>query len=113
MRSLLRSYADRGCKAPLSSHLLHEIEVIADEIIVIGDGRIVAQGTKAELLQNAGTYVRAGDPSALAQALTSAGITSTPVGEGLNVRRHPSRSARLPHPPGSRFWSCVLPTAPD
>ena len=91
MRSLLRSYADRGGTVLLSSHLLHEIEVIADEIIVIGNGRIVAQGTKAELLQKAGTYVRAGDPSALANALTSAGIASTPVGEGLNTEASPEQ----------------------
>ncbi len=36
MRSLLRDYANRGGTVLLSSHLLHEIEVIADEIIVIG-----------------------------------------------------------------------------
>jgi ABC-2 type transport system ATP-binding protein len=91
MRSLLRSYADRGGTVLLSSHLLHEIEVIADEIIVIGNGRIVAQGTKAELLHKAGTYVSAGDPSALAHALTSAGISSTPVGEGLNTEATPEQ----------------------
>jgi ABC-2 type transport system ATP-binding protein len=91
MRSLLRSYADRGGTVLLSSHLLHEIEVIADELIVIGDGRIVAQGTKAELLQKAGTYVQAGDPSALANALTSAGIASTPVGEGLSTEASPEQ----------------------
>ena len=38
----------------LSSHLLHEIEVIADDIVVIGNGRIVAQGTKTDLLAAAG-----------------------------------------------------------
>ena len=76
MRSLLRNYADRGGTVLLSSHLLHEIEVIADEIIVIGNGRIVAQGTKAELLQTAGTFVKASDTSALANALTAAGIAS-------------------------------------
>ena len=59
MRSLLREYANRGGTVLLSSHLLHEIEVIADEIIVIGHGKIVAQGTKAELLQTAGTFVKA------------------------------------------------------
>src|SRR3954453_17575069 len=47
MRDLLRGYADRGGTVLLSSHLLHEIEVIADDLVVIGGGRIVAQGTKA------------------------------------------------------------------
>ena len=94
MRSLLRTYADRGGTVLLSSHLLHEIEVIADEIIVIGDGRIVAQGTKAELLQSAGTFVRAIDPSALANALTSAGIASVPAGEGLSSEASPEDIGR-------------------
>ena len=82
MRSLLREYANRGGTVLLSSHLLHEIEVIADEIIVIGNGRIVAQGTKADLLQTAGTFVKASDPSALANALTAAGMQSSPSGDG-------------------------------
>src|ERR671938_559221 len=62
MRDLLRGYADRGATVLLSSHLLHEIEVIADDIVMIGLGRIVSQGTKTELLQAAGTVVRAADP---------------------------------------------------
>ena len=36
MRDLLRDYADRGGTVLLSSHLLHEIEVIADDIVMIG-----------------------------------------------------------------------------
>ncbi|RYJ06403.1 ABC transporter ATP-binding protein [Aeromicrobium sp. Root495] len=82
MRSLLREYANRGGTVLLSSHLLHEVQIIADELIVIGNGKIVAQGTKDELLASAGTFVRATDPSALASALTSAGISATPSGEG-------------------------------
>nr|MCW2728849.1 transporter [Aeromicrobium sp.] len=82
MRSLLRDYANRGGTVMLSSHLLHEIEVIADEIIVIGQGKIVAEGTKAELLQTAGTFVKASDPSALANALTTAGLSASPSGDG-------------------------------
>ena len=62
MRDLLRGYADRGGTVLLSSHLLHEIEVIADDIVVIGHGRIVAQGTKADLLAAAGTLVRTRRP---------------------------------------------------
>src|SRR6478735_4830875 len=55
--SLTDDEADRTVL--LSSHLLHEIEVIADDLVVIGNGRIVAQGTKAELLASAGTIARA------------------------------------------------------
>ncbi|KHL15843.1 ABC-2 type transport system ATP-binding protein [Mumia flava] len=79
MRQLLRMYADRGGTVLLSSHLLHEIEVIADELIVIGRGRIVAQGTKDDLLAGAGTFVRALEPDLLASALASSGIHVTPA----------------------------------
>jgi ABC-2 type transport system ATP-binding protein len=73
MRDLLRGYADQGGTVLLSSHLLHEIEVVADDLVVIGNGRIVAAGTKGDLLASAGTYVGAADVAALATALTSAG----------------------------------------
>jgi len=83
MRDLLREYANKGGTVLLSSHLLHEIEVIADDIVVIGNGRSVAQGTKAELLDAAGTVVRSDTPAELARALNSAGITSTPSPDGV------------------------------
>lgn len=75
MRDLLRGHADRGGTVLLSSHLLHEIEVVADHLIVIGNGRIVADGTKQELLADAGTQVRAVDPDRLVEALTRSSIT--------------------------------------
>jgi ABC-2 type transport system ATP-binding protein len=77
MRDLLRSYADQGGTVLLSSHLLHEIEVIADDLVLIGNGKIVAQGTKAELLHAAGTVVRSASPTTLAHALEIAGIVNT------------------------------------
>jgi ABC-2 type transport system ATP-binding protein len=82
MRDLLRGYADRGGTVLLSSHLLHEIEVIADDLVVIGNGRIVSQGTKAELLSAAGCFVRAADPHALSAALAAAGISASHGGNG-------------------------------
>jgi len=95
MRSLLREYANRGGTVLLSSHLLHEIEVIADEIIVIGQGRIVAQGTKDQLLQTAGTFVKASDNSALANALTASGIAAKPSGDaGLRTDATPEEVGR-------------------
>jgi len=79
MRDLLRGYADRGATVLLSSHLLHEIEVIADDLVVIGRGRIVAQGTKAELLEAAGTVVRSSERDRLGVALAASGIHHTPT----------------------------------
>ena len=75
MRDLLRGHAERGGTVLLSSHLLHEIEVIADDIVVIGQGRVVAQGTKEELLHDDRTLVRAAEVGALAAALQQAGWT--------------------------------------
>jgi ABC-2 type transport system ATP-binding protein len=84
MRGLLRDYADRGGTVLLSSHLLHEIEVIADDLVVIGNGRIVAQGAKSDLLRSAGSMLRTLDRDVIAQALLDSGVTSTPVGpDGL------------------------------
>jgi ABC-2 type transport system ATP-binding protein len=82
MRGLLRNFASRGGTVLLSSHLLHEVEMIADEMVLIGRGKIVAQGTKAELLQTRGTYVKPEDPAALQHALAAAGIAATPSGDG-------------------------------
>jgi ABC-2 type transport system ATP-binding protein len=82
MRGLLREYARRGGTVLLSSHLLHEVEMIADDMIVIGKGRIVAEGTKADMLQTSGTFARAEDQPALVEALTRNGLDSHPSGDG-------------------------------
>ncbi|MDO9485912.1 MAG: ATP-binding cassette domain-containing protein [Actinomycetota bacterium] len=82
MRGLLRDFANRGGTVLLSSHLLHEIEVIADELVVIGRGKIVAQGSKESLLESSGMFVRALDDEQLAGALSNAGIEFTRVAKG-------------------------------
>ena len=65
MRGLLRDFAERGGTVLLSSHLLHEVDAIADRLVIIGSGKIVAEGSKEELLSDAGTLVRADDSAAL------------------------------------------------
>ena len=57
--------------------------MIADQLVVIGDGKIIAQGTKAELLAGTGTLVRARDPEALYDGLVAEGLSATqsPSGE--------------------------------
>ena len=74
MRDLLRNHAARGGTVLLSSHLLGEVEHTVDRLLVIGAGKIVADGPIAELLSGGGTTVRALDTGALASALTAAGL---------------------------------------
>jgi ABC-2 type transport system ATP-binding protein len=74
MRGLLRDFADCGGTVLLSSHLLHEVEAIADRLVLINRGRIVAQGDKAAMLASSGTLVRGPDRAALERALAAAGI---------------------------------------
>jgi ABC-2 type transport system ATP-binding protein len=92
MRGLLKSYADRGGTVLLSSHLLHEVELIADEMILIGRGRIVAQGDKQSLLAGSGpavaatTTVTSLDDDRLAAALQQRGIAVTRGPAGLTAQ---------------------------
>jgi ABC-2 type transport system ATP-binding protein len=100
MRGLLKGYADRGGTVLLSSHLLHEVEQIADEMILIGNGRIVARGTRQELLAGATggvstTLVTALDNGHLHAALTEKGLQATPAGAGLRVTAEPVDVGRV------------------
>lgn len=52
MRGLLRSYADAGGAVLLSSHLLHEVQQIADDVVMIGHGRVIAQGPISEFISS-------------------------------------------------------------
>ncbi len=96
MRDLLRDYADHGGTVLLSSHLLNEIEIIADDIVMIGNGRIVCQGSKTDLLQGAGTVARAADLSALQRALHASGLDTTISSDGeLRTDADASRVGRV------------------
>ena len=96
MRDLLRGFASEGGTVLLSSHLLNEIERVADELIVIGNGAIVAHGTKDELLAGAGTIVRSTDDDALMGALAEGSFVSrrTATG-GLQVEAEPLEVGRV------------------
>ncbi len=96
MRGLLREYAGAGGTVLLSSHLLHEVEKIADDLVLIGRGRIVAQGTKQELLQTRGAYVRARRAtSARARRCTGTASTPSPPGAGLRSDAEPRQIGNL------------------
>ena len=65
---------DSGGTVLLSSHLLAEVEAVADRMMIIGGGRIQAQGTRAELLTESGSIVEADDLATLEAALDRAGL---------------------------------------
>ena len=96
MRGLLRGFADRGGTVLLSSHLLAEVEAVADRIIIIGDGRIQAQGSPAELIGASGSIVEADDLATLDAVLLSAGLAiEVAGGDRRLVDAEPEVIARL------------------
>ncbi|MEZ5406847.1 MAG: ATP-binding cassette domain-containing protein [Acidimicrobiales bacterium] len=86
LRDLLRAHAADGGTVLVSSHLLAEVEHLADDVIVINDGRLVTHGVLAEL-QQAASFVRTDEPGRLADLLEQAGATTRADGAtGLVVR---------------------------
>lgn len=82
MRGLLRRFADGGGTVLLSSHLLAEVQATVDRLVVISNGRIVAEGTMGELLHADGFVTRATDAEAWKLALQEAGRTWAPYHDG-------------------------------
>ena len=106
MRGLLRDFADRGGTVLLSSHLLGEVEAVADRIVIIGAGRIVAQGTRDELLADAGTLVAARRGGAGRRAARRRPAAAHPPTAAFVGRRGPrgGRTRRARRRRGLRGW---------
>lgn len=52
IRELMLNLGKRGKTILLSSHLLHEVELVCDHIAIINEGKLVAQGETAELIKD-------------------------------------------------------------
>ena len=78
MRELIRSLPARGMTALVSSHVLDEIERTVDEIVIIREGKLIAEGPIASIITTSGIVLRvpAGNGDAALAALSSAGITA-------------------------------------
>jgi ABC-2 type transport system ATP-binding protein len=96
IRRLLREHADRGGTVLLSSHLLREVEAVADHLVIINDGRIVADGTPQQLRTTRSTLVRAVDTDALSNALRAAGQQTRLSADGaLETDAEPEQVGRI------------------
>lgn len=86
MREFLKALAAEGRAVFVSSHLLSEMALMADHLVVIGKGRLIATGAIAEFVsesqQNA-VIVRSPDATALVTVLQAAGAGVTVTGPGL------------------------------
>ncbi len=88
VRGLLRALAAEGRTVLVSSHLLSEMAQTADNLIVIGRGRLVAETSVEEFIREHSavtTFVRTPDVDKLSAALTAAGVAHTPAGDGLEI----------------------------
>ena len=81
VRQFLREMADEGRGILVSSHLLTELELYVDHLVVIGKGRMLAQGSVHDLKgqQVATITVRAPEWERLIELLTQRGATCTPT----------------------------------
>ncbi|MGK4597324.1 ABC transporter ATP-binding protein [Amycolatopsis sp. w19] len=84
IRDLMRSLAGEGRTVLVSSHLMSEMELTADHIVVIGRGRLIAEASVPELAERfrRDVLVRTPDDAELARLLRTAGATVTRQTDG-------------------------------
>lgn len=72
LRQFLKDYASEGNAVFVSSHLLSEMSLMADNLVVIGKGKLIASGTVADFVngsKGSGIFVRSSKLSVLEKAL--------------------------------------------
>ncbi|HEY8451681.1 MAG TPA: ABC transporter ATP-binding protein [Natronosporangium sp.] len=86
MRDLLRSLAAEGRTVLVSSHLLSEMQLLADDVVIIAAGKLVMQGPIEQIIaalpSETRVLVRTPQVEALTAALTAQRATVTPTPDG-------------------------------
>jgi ABC-2 type transport system ATP-binding protein len=80
IRNLLKGLADEGRTVFVSSHLMSEMALVADHLIIVGRGRLLADTTVADLIREAGgdtVKVATQDPARLRDVLAGPGVDVT------------------------------------
>jgi len=88
LRQFLKDYARQGNGVLISSHLLSEMALVADNVVVIGKGKLITE-TSVERLMNGGShssvYVRSSDNAKLLKLLKSSGRKYQAKADGFSV----------------------------
>jgi ABC-2 type transport system ATP-binding protein len=98
VRDLLRSLGAEGRTVFVSSHILSEVQQMADRVAIVARGRLVAAGSVHDVLtsgRETGLRVRVGDLEAGRLALADAGIDARVDGDVLRVSVPPSDGERV------------------
>jgi ABC-2 type transport system ATP-binding protein len=86
MRDMLKGLAAEGRTVLVSSHLLGEMQQLADDVVIVAAGKLIRQGPVDEVLGSmaGGSLVRVRTPQVaeLTQALVALGATVTPQSDG-------------------------------
>lgn len=88
LRAFLKEYADKGNAVFVSSHLLSEMAQMADDLVVIGKGKLIASGSMSDLISKnsvASVFVRANNLQSLKKTLDAKNIQSKEADGGLTV----------------------------
>lgn len=89
LRSYLRDYADQGGAVLVSSHLIGELSLFADDLVVIGAGRLLAAATVDEITSQAAASVLVETPKRAELTVLlrdhGADVTGLPTGDRLSV----------------------------
>lgn len=88
LRKFLKSYAADGNAVFVSSHLLSEMALMADNVVVIGKGKMIANTSMKELVSggaHSSVFVRVNDVEKFKQILTTKGIAFSDADGGLTI----------------------------
>jgi ABC-2 type transport system ATP-binding protein len=88
LRAFLKEYAAGGNAVFVSSHLLSEMALMADNVVVIGKGKLIATGSMKDLVagnSKSSVFVRANNLSALKKAMQAKSIVFEPFEGGLKI----------------------------
>jgi ABC-2 type transport system ATP-binding protein len=99
VRGIIRDLASNGCAVVLATHELDEAERLADRVVIIDQGSLIADGTLAELRTGHDEIRFRSDPTLDLKALaTATGIVASRVGNDeyvIDAPPHPRLMAQL------------------
>lgn len=116
LRDFLRHYADQGRVVFVSSHLLNEMQLMADHVIVIAKGQLIADESMPSFVSRStrnDVFVRTPDVELLNLALSGQGISAVREGDdGLSVIGVDTRTVgEIAHQERVQIWELSTRTA--